>query len=74
VTNFGRAAIPFGGGYATVNWLGILSIAVVVIALVSFVGARPKGGRPVEGTQLMTVARVVALVTGLAIAWVAFGR
>jgi len=74
VTNFGRAAIPFGGGYATVNWLGILSIAVVVIALVLFVGARPKGGRPVEGTQLMTVARVVALVTGLAIAWVAFGR
>lgn len=74
MTNFGRAAIPFRGGHATVNWLGILSIAVVVIALVSFVGARPKGGRPVEGTQLMMVARVVAIVTALAVAWVAFGR
>jgi hypothetical protein len=57
-----------------VNWLGILAITVAVIALVSFVGARPKGGRPVEGTQLMMAARVVALVTALAIAWVAFGR
>ena len=56
------------------NWLGILAIAVVVIALVSFVGARPKGGRPVGGTQLMMVARVVALVTALAVAWVAYGR
>ena len=56
------------------TWLGLLAIAVVVIALVSFVGARPRGGRPVEGTQLMMVARVVALVTALAIAWVAFGR
>jgi hypothetical protein len=57
-----------------VTWLGMLAIAVVVIALVSFVGARPKGGRPVAGTQLMMVARVVAVVTALAIAWVAFGR
>lgn len=56
------------------NWLGILAVAVIVIALVSFVGARPKGGRPVEGTQLMMVARVVAIVTAIAIAWVAFGR
>jgi hypothetical protein len=56
------------------TWLGILAIAVAVIAVVSFVGARPKGGRPVAGTQLMMVARVVALVTALAMAWVAFGR
>ena len=56
------------------TWLGMLAIAVVVIALVSLVGARPRGGRPVEGTQLMTVARAVAIVIALAIAWVAFGR
>lgn len=56
------------------TWLGLLAVVVVVIALFSFVGARPRGGRPVEGTQLMMVARVVALVTGLAVAWVAFGR
>ncbi len=56
------------------TWLGMLAIAVVAVALFSFVGARPKGGRPVEGTQLMAVARVVAIVTALAVAWVAFGR
>jgi len=56
------------------TWLGFLAIAVVLVALFAFVGARPKGGRPVGGTQLMAVARVVVLVTALAIAWVVFGR
>lgn len=56
------------------TWLGILAIAVILVAVFSFVGARPKGGRPVGGTQLMMMARVVALVTAIAIAWVAFGR
>ena len=56
------------------TWLGLLAVAVVVVALVSIVGARPRGGRPVEGTQLMMVGRVVALLTALAVAWVAFGR
>ena len=56
------------------TWLGLLAIAVVVIALVPSSARDPRGGRPVEGTQLMMVARVVALVTALAIAWVAFGR
>ena len=56
------------------TWLGFLAIAVVLVALFAFVGARPKGGRPVGGTQLMTVARVVVVVMALAIAWVVFGR
>jgi len=56
------------------TWLGFLAIAVVLVALFALVGARPKGGRPVEGTQLMAVARVVVLVTALVIAWVVFGR
>lgn len=56
------------------TWLGFLAIAVLVAVVFSFVGARPRGGRPVGGTQLMMAARVVALVTALAIAWVAFGR
>ena len=56
------------------TWLGILAVVVALVALFSFVGARPRGGRPVEGTQLMMVGRVVLLVTALAIAWAAFGR
>lgn len=34
-------------------------IVGVVIALVAVIGVRPRGGRPVGKTQLMTVARVV---------------
>jgi hypothetical protein len=56
------------------TWLGALAIVVALVAVFAFVGARPKGGRPVEGTQLMTVARVVVVVLALAIAWVVFGR
>lgn len=56
------------------TWLGVLAIAVVLVAVFALVGARPKGGRPVGGTQLMTVGRIVVVVMALAIAWVVFGR
>jgi uncharacterized membrane protein YozB (DUF420 family) len=55
-----------------VNWLAILGIVVVVIAIVSVLGARPKGGRPVERTQLMGVARVVLIIAGLIIGFLVF--
>jgi uncharacterized membrane protein YozB (DUF420 family) len=55
-----------------VNWLAILGIVVVVIAVVSVLGARPKGGRPVERTQLMGVARVVLIIAGLIIGFLVF--
>jgi len=56
------------------TWLGILAVVVAFIALVSLMGARPQGGRPVGGTQLMMVGRVVLLILALAIAYAAFGR
>lgn len=56
------------------TWLGILAVVVALVAVFSFVGARPRGGRPVEGTQLMMAGRVVLVITALAIAWAAFGR
>ncbi len=56
------------------TWLGMLAIIVALVAAFSFVGARPRGGRPVEGTQLMMAGRVVLVITALAIAWAAFGR
>ena len=55
-------------------WLGLLAIAVVLVALVALTGARPQGGRPVGGTQLMTVGRIVAIVMALVLAYVAFTR
>jgi uncharacterized membrane protein YozB (DUF420 family) len=54
------------------NWLAILGIVVVVIAIVSVLGARPKGGRPVERTQLMGVARIVLIIAGLIIGFLVF--
>ena len=56
------------------TWLGILAVVVALVAVFSFVGARPRGGRPVEGTQLMMAGRVVLVITALAIAYAAFGR
>jgi hypothetical protein len=56
------------------TWLGLLALAVVLVAVTALLGSRPRGGRPVAGTQLMTVGRVVALVLALLIAYVAFKR
>jgi UDP-N-acetylmuramyl pentapeptide phosphotransferase/UDP-N-acetylglucosamine-1-phosphate transferase len=55
-----------------VSWLGILGIAVAVIAIVSVLGARPKGGRPVDRTHLMGVARFVLIIAGLIIGFLVF--
>lgn len=57
---------------AKMSWLGILGIAVVVIAIVSVLGARPRGGRPVQRTQLMGVARFVLIIAGLIIGFLVF--
>lgn len=52
------------------HWIVQLGIAVVLIALAALTGAKPEEGRPVARTRLMTVARVVLFLTGLAIlAW-----
>lgn len=51
------------------SWLGMLGIVVVLIAIVTVFGFRPKGGRPASGTRLMTVARVVLVLVGLALVY-----
>lgn len=56
------------------TWLGLLAIAVVLVAVVALTGARLRGGRPVGGTQLMTAGRIVVLVVALMLAYVAFTR
>ena len=56
------------------SWLGILIVVAVVVALVSVVGARPRGGRRVERTHLMTGARVVLVILVAVVAWAMWGR
>ena len=51
------------------SWMGILGVVVLLIALVSLLGVRPKGGRPVSGTHLMTVARVVLVLIGFVLVY-----
>jgi uncharacterized membrane protein YhaH (DUF805 family) len=57
---------------AAVSWIWILGIAVAVIAIVSVLGAQPRGGRPVERTQLMGVARFVLIIVALIIGFLVF--
>jgi len=53
------------------GWLAMLGLAVVLVAVAAVLGAQPKGARPVSGTKLMGVARLVLLVFGLILAYFA---
>ena len=54
------------------TWLVWLTVAVILAAVVAVTGAQPKGTRPVAGTHLMTVARVVLLLFIAICAYFAF--
>ena len=54
------------------NWLSILGMVVILVALVSIFGLGPKGGKPVARTRLMSVARVFFVLVGLILLYVAF--
>jgi hypothetical protein len=41
----------------------------IVIAMLAVFGIRPRGGRQVSNTQMMTAARVVLVALGLGIAF-----
>lgn len=47
------------------NWLSILGIVVILIAVASTFGLNPRGGRPVAGTRLMSAARLCLVVFGI---------
>ncbi len=53
------------------SWLTILWIAAILAALAAVTGIKPKGTRPVAGTGLMSVARVVLALMLLAVAFFA---
>ena len=56
------------------TWIGLLIAVAVAVAVVAVAGARPKGGRPVEGTRLMSGARVVLVILVLVVAWAWWSR
>jgi hypothetical protein len=56
------------------TWLNVLIAVAVLVAVVALLGVRPKGGRPVERTQLMTAARVVLVILVAVVAWAMWVR
>jgi len=56
------------------TWLGVLIAIAVLVALVALSGVRPKGGRPVGGTSLMSAARIVLIILVGVVAYVAWAR
>jgi hypothetical protein len=47
------------------SWLTLLLLAAVLVAVAAVTGLKPRGGRPVARTRLMSAARVVLLVIAL---------
>ena len=55
--------------------MGLTAVIIgVLIALVAVIGIRPRGGKPVGNTQMMTVARVVLVVMVLVVLFLALRR
>jgi hypothetical protein len=54
------------------GWLFWLTLAAIVVAIAAVTGFKPKDGRHVARTQLMGVARVVLVVIGLVVAYMAY--
>jgi uncharacterized membrane protein len=54
------------------SWLSIVGFVLILIAAVSVIGFKPKGGRPVERTRLMGMARIALVVFALVLVWMGF--
>jgi len=65
---------PWQRAGGVMNWLTILIIVAVLVAIMTLLGVRPKGGRPVGRTHLMTAARVVLVILIGAVAWATWLR
>jgi hypothetical protein len=49
-----------------------LTVVVLIVAVAAITGFKPKGTKPVAGTQLMGIARVVLVLLALVLAYVAY--
>jgi hypothetical protein len=54
------------------NWLLLLSLAVIVAAVAAVTGIKPKETRPVAHTRMMGMARFVLVVLAIILAYGAF--
>ncbi len=54
------------------NWLVLLSLAVIIVAVAAVTGIKAKGTRPVAHTSMMGMARFVLVVLALILAYLAF--
>ena len=53
------------------TWLYWLMVAACIAVFAAVTGAKPKGTRPVAGTHLMSVARVVLILIVAILIWFA---
>ncbi|MEO6327215.1 MAG: hypothetical protein ABIT01_13085 [Thermoanaerobaculia bacterium] len=54
------------------NWIILLSIAVVIAVGAALTGIKPKGTKPVANTRMMGMARFVLLIFAVLLAYMAF--
>lgn len=54
------------------NWLALLGIAVVIVALAAVTGIKPKGTRSVSHSRMMTMGRLALLVIVIILLYAAF--
>jgi hypothetical protein len=54
------------------NWLVLLGIVVVLVAIAAVTGIKPKGTRPVSHSRMMGMGRIALLVIAVIVAYVAF--
>ncbi|HET7706554.1 MAG TPA: hypothetical protein VFM36_10735 [Thermoanaerobaculia bacterium] len=54
------------------NWLTLLGIAVVVVAIAAVTGIKPRGTRPVAHSRMMGMARIALAIFVIILIYLAF--
>jgi hypothetical protein len=54
------------------NWLVLLGIAVVIVAVAAVTGIKPKGTRHVAHSRMMGMGRIALVILAVIVAYVAF--
>jgi uncharacterized membrane protein YozB (DUF420 family) len=54
------------------NWLAMLGVAVVIVAVAAVTGIKPKGTRSVSHSRMMGMGRIALVIIALIVAYVAF--
>jgi uncharacterized membrane protein YozB (DUF420 family) len=54
------------------NWLALLGVAVVIVAVAAVTGIKPKGTRSVSHSRMMGMGRIALIIIALIVAYAAF--